>query len=489
MKLHRFDSHRCAQGAALMLMCALALLGGCGERKAPPASPKPHVEQAPPGLNEEAVAQIASDAFIYGYPLVLMDLTRAVMTAAPKAEENRAPANQFAHRRQFPDYSFTDVVSPNVDTLYSSAWLDLSLAPMLLSVPEAGKRYYVLQLMDAWTNVFAAPGPRTTGTGKATFAITGPNWRGQLPDGTQEIKSPTDMVWLLGRVQTNGPKDYAQARAFQDKLKLTPFGAWGNAYVPPENVPVSEDADTSTPPPEQVMKMDAATFFSRLNALMTNNPPAAADQPALQRFAEISVAPGKAFEPAQMDKNIAAAIERGFAAGKQKLLADAKKPHGGDNNGWQVLTDVGNYGDNYEWRALVALIGLGANLPQDAMYPRATTDGQGQPLDGAHNYVMRFPKGALPPANAFWSITLYNDQQALTQNPINRYAIGDRDKLKFDKDGVLTIYIQHNSPGKALESNWLPSPAGPFNLMMRVYWPKPDMLEGRWQIPPIEPVQ
>lgn len=473
---------------ALLPLLAGALIG-CGDRhSSPPASPpKPQVEAGPARLSDEAVAQLAGEAFVFGYPLVLMDVTRAVMTATPKPDGKRAPANQFAHLRQFPDYTFTDVVSPNVDTLYSFAWLDLTHQPMLLSVPDAGNRYYLMPLLDAWTNVFASPGPRTTGTGKATFAITGPNWHEPLPDGVQEIKAPTNLVWLIGRVQTDGPKDYAQARAFQDKLRLTPFGAWGNTYIPPDNVPVTANIDTSKPPAEQVLKMDAATFFRRLNALMKDNPPARADAPALQRFTAIGVAPGAAFNTADLDPRLVAGIERGVAAARQKLLADARKPHGRDVNGWDVMTDLGNYGTAYEWRAIVALVGLGANLPEDAMYPRAITDGRGQPLSGAQHYVMRFARGQLPPVNAFWSLTVYNNNQALVQNPINRYAIGSRDALKFDGDGALTLYLQHDSPGKAREANWLPTPAGPFNLALRLYWPKPQVLQGRWQIPPVEP--
>lgn len=474
----------------LALVLAGAVLPGCQERKTPPPIAKAGAEAGDSArLNEEAAAKIAAEAYIFGFPLVLMDVTREVMTAVPNSAGRKAPINQLGHLRQFPDASFTDVVSPNVDTLYSFAWLDLKHEPMVLSVPDADRRYYLMPLLDAWTNVFASPGSRTTGSARHAFAITGPHWRGELPVGVEQIKSPTDLVWLIGRTQTNGKSDYPAVRVFQDKLKLTPLSAWGEkAYQAPANVPVSARVDETTPPPEQVLKMDSTAFFARLNALMKDNPPAAADAPALRRFATIGVAPGQPFNPARLDNAVARGIERGAAAGKQKLLTDAKKPHGRQVNGWDFMPDTGNYGTRYDWRAVVALVGLGANLSEDALYPRAAGDSEGRPLDGAQRYRIRFAKGQLPPANAFWSLTLYNDKQALAANPLNRYAIGDRDRLKFDKDGSLTIYLQHDSPGRNLQANWLPTPDGPFNLVLRVYWPKPEMLDGRWQTPPIERV-
>ena len=236
--------------------------------------------------------------------------------------------------------------------------------------------------------------------------------------------------------------------------------------------------------------MDAATFFGRLNALMQDNPPTAADGPALARFAAIGVAPGKPFELKSMDPAIAKGVERSVEAGQARILDEAKKPHGTQVNGWEVLPgNTGQYGIDYMWRAVVALVGLGANLPADASYPHATVDAQGQPLTGANRYVIRFPKGQLPPVNAFWSITMYNAKQAFVQNPIGRYAIGDRDQLTRDADGSVPIYVQHESPGKDKEANWLPAPADSFNLFMRLYWPKKEIVEGTWKMPPVEGVK
>ncbi|HZF38648.1 MAG TPA: DUF1254 domain-containing protein [Blastocatellia bacterium] len=434
-------------------------------------------------------AEIAVEAYVFGYPLVLMDVTRQVMTAVPKAGARKAPINQFVHFREFPDPTFTDVVSPNADTLYSAAWLDLTEEPIVLSAPDVGKRYYLMQMLDAWTNVFASPGTRTTGNGRGDFAIVGPQWKGKLPEDVKEIKFPTNMAWLIGRTQTNGKEDYAAVHAIQDQYKLTPLSAWGKPYTPPDNAPVAPGIDVKTPPVEQVAKMDAATFFARLSALMKDNPPAPADAGALNRFAAIGVASGTPFDLKSLDPAVARSVEGSVKAAQSKIAAEAGKPRGKKVNGWDVMTKMGRYGTDYLFRSVIALIGLGANLPEDAIYPRATTDAEGQQLTGADRYVVRFPKGQLPPVNAFWSLTMYNSKHFFAQNPINRYAIGDRDKLKFDDDGSLTIYIQRDSPGKDKESNWLPAPADSFNVFMRLYWPKKEIADGVWKMPGVERVK
>jgi hypothetical protein len=437
-------------------------------------------------VTAEEAEKIAVDAYIYGYPLVLMYITKKVTTNVPKAERENAPVNQIAHLRAFPDYTFTDVVSPNADTLYSIAWLDLQSEPIVLSVPDVDKRYYLMPLLDAWTNVFASPGTRTTGNRKGDFSVVGPDWKGKLPVGVHEIKSPTNMVWLIGRTQTDGKQDYANVHAIQDQYLLTPLSAWGKLYTPPANVPVEAEIDVKTPPVDQVARMDAATFFPRLNALMKDNPPAAADKNALKRFAAIGVEPGKLFDLASQDPAFARGLAQAVSTAQAKIVAEAGKPHGKIVNGWQVMKNTGSYGTDYLWRAVVALVGLGANLPEDAVYPHATADAAGQPLTGAHRYVVRFPNGQLPPVGAFWSLTMYNARQAFAQNPLNRYAIGDRDNLRFNDDGSLTIFIQHDSPGKEKESNWLPAPADSFNVLMRLYWPKREALDGAWKMPLIE---
>jgi hypothetical protein len=436
--------------------------------------------QASGGSGDPELRQTAAEVYVYAYPLVLMDVTRQVMTA-------RAPANRFSHRRVFPDHNFTGVVSPNADTLYSIAWLDLGEQPLVLSVPAMGERYYLMQMLDAWTNVFAAPGTRTTGNQPGSFAIVGPRWRGELPSGLHELRSPTDMVWLLGRIQTNGKSDFAAVNALQDQFGLVTLAAWRQQSTQPAGaVRVASQGDVRTAPVEQVAAMDAQTFFARFAELLAANPPAQADAPMVARMQRLGIAAGKPFLLDKPDALSTRSIEAGVASARQSIVAAAR---GADPslsaNGWMIRRNLGTYGTEYARRALVAWVGLGANPPEDAIYPMARVDADGQPLNGAHDYVLHFPAGALPPANAFWSLTMYNERQFFVENPIARYAIGDRDTLKFNADGSLDLYLRHDARDAAREPNWLPAPPGPFNVMLRIYWPKPAVLDGSWLPPPI----
>jgi hypothetical protein len=439
-----------------------------------------------PGSSAQKARDTAIDAYIYGYPLVLMDVTRQVMTNVSGPGKHAAPLNQLAHMRTFPDDNFTAVVSPNADTLSSAGFLNLSREPVVLSVPDMGRRYYLMQMLDGWTNVFASLGTRTNDNAEGDFAITGPGWTGKLPPRVQEIKSPTTMCWIIGRTQTNGKSDYAAVHEVQDRYKLTPLSSFGKPYKPPDDVPVNPRVDVKTPPVDQVNRMDAEEFFGRLNELIQTNPPAAADAKAVGRFTTIGIAPGKPFSLESMDPSLAEEIQASVHDAQARIIAEARKPQGKNLNGWEFMPSLGRYQTDYLWRAVVASIGLGANLPEDAIYPHATTDADGQPLNGANRYEITFKKGQLPQVGAFWSITMYNDRQFFVSNPINRYAIGDRDKIEFNEDGSLTLYIQPESPGPDKESNWLPAPKDSFNLLMRLYWPKKEIINGIWKPPKIE---
>ncbi len=441
-------------------------------------------------MKPDEIRDIAEETYIFGFPLLLMDITAETFTAVPRAQEFRAPRNQFAHLQSYPDPGFTGVVSPNADTLYSSAFLDLSHGPMVLSVPDTGERYYLMQMLDAWTNVFASPGTRTTGNGKHDFAITGPNWSGELPAGVEEIKAPTNLVWIIGRTYCAGPADYDAVHKIQAQYKLTPLSAWGTAYAPPENVDVDPNVDLKTPPVDQVDDLRLSDFFHRLAMLMKDNPPAPADQPVVRDLAKIGIVPGEPFDPTTLTPTSAKALKDGYTAGRAIVIKAGKNPSGGKmvhRNGWSYALEVGSYGTNYLFRAAVAWMGLGANLPEDAVYPRIVTDVNGQKLTGKNQYVLHFDKNQMPPARAFWSLTMYNPKQFFVANPIGRYAIGDRDKLKFNPDGSLDIYVQNERPAEDKEANWLPAPADEFNIVMRLYWPQPEVLEGVWTPPPIRP--
>jgi hypothetical protein len=431
--------------------------------------------------------EVGVEAYVYAYPLVLMDVTRRVMTNVPSPQDRAAPVNQFAHVPSFPTPEFQNVVSPNADTLYSVAWLDLSQEPIVLHVPDTHGRYYLMPMLDAWTNVFASPGKRTTGTGEGNFAIVGPSWQGKLPKGVREIKSPTSIAWIIGRTQTNGKDDYAAVHAIQRQYTLTPLSSFGQAYDPPAELPIDPQVDLKTPPVAQVERMDLATFFGTATRLMSDNPPAPADEPLLKRLASVGIVPGQEFDPAALDEATRKGLERAVATGRERIKSPPAEIQKSLVNGWLVQrTGMGTYGTDYHKRAYVALIGLGANLPQDAIYLMTRVDAEGKPLSGSSRYLLHFDRGQTPPAQAFWSVTIYGMDQFFVPNPIDRYAIGDRDKLRFNNDGSLDILIQHDSPGADNESNWLPAPAGPFNLIMRIYWPKDSMLDGSWPIPPIK---
>ncbi|MGZ8253311.1 MAG: DUF1254 domain-containing protein [Burkholderiaceae bacterium] len=468
-------------------VAALATLAACGEKPTapPPAADAGNIAAAAQQVaaKEKEALQAGVEAVVYGLPLVIMDITRAKTTnvAAPGGFD--APVNQFVHVRAFPDASFRDVVRANVDTLYSSVWLDLSKEPMVLSVPDTRGRYYLMPMIDAWTNIFASPGKRTTGTKAGHFAITGPGWSGPLPKGMQELKSPTNMVWIIGRTQTNGPKDYAAVHAIQDGYKLVPLSAFGKPYTAPKGQ-VDPAVDMKTPPVEQLKKMTTEMFFNRLAQLLKINPPPPAEAAVLGKLAQIGVVPGEKFDPSKLDPAVAKGLQNAFAVAMEKLDA-ASKQTGAPVNGWRVPAMVlGNFGTEYGVRAVVALVGLGANLPADAVYPSAFVDGDGKPLSGANRYVVHFDKGATPPVNAFWSVTMYDAQSFFVDNKLNRYAISSWMPLRRNADGSLDIYIQNESPGKDKEANWLPAPKGDFNVTMRMYWPtdkSPSILDATWK--------
>lgn len=431
--------------------------------------------------------EIARDAYIYAYPLVLMHVSKIVATNVAEPQFPLGPINQIAHAKSFPDAGMDIIASPNADTLYSSMNFDVSKEPLIVSVPDSGGRYYLLPFLDQWTDVFTVPGKRTTGTGAQTFAIVGPGWEGKLPEGVTRYDSPTALGWLGGRVQTNGKADYEAVYKFQQGLKAIPLSAFGKIYTSPRGS-VDPSIDMS-PPVDQVEKMEPLEFFSLFVELAKNSPPHAHDYPILDRMKRIGIVPGTRFSVKGLPEVVREALQAAPKEALPRIMDTWKKPTS-SVNGWSVnLTGMGNYGTNYLRRAAVAYGGLGANVPEDAVYPTAFVDADGEPLRSDRRYVMHFDKDEIPPVRAFWSLTMYNDRQLFADNPIDRYAIGDRDKLTFNPDGSLDLYIQRKSPGADNESNWLPAPAdGNFSLMMRLYWPALEVLDGSWAPPPVKRV-
>ena len=428
---------------------------------------------------------IAQEAYVYLYPLVLMDLTRKQLTNLdPKVSPLGGPANAFTHIRAYPTAEMRAVVRPNFDTLYSSAWLDLTKGPVVVSTADTGGRYFMLPMLDMWTDVFAVPGKRTNGTGVANFALVPPGWGGKLPPNVQRINAPTPHVWIIGRTQTNGVKDYAAVHKVQDGYRITLLADWGKTPRKVEQK-IDPSVDTKTEPLRLVAQMPAAQYFKYGAELMKQNPPHDTDWSIVARMKRIGIEPGK-FDSGKAGAD---ALTQGAAAGLQ-LMHDKASTIARVTNGWQMNTDtMGVYGDFYLKRAIIALGGLGANQPEDAIYPLNVADGTGKPVVAENKYVLHFDKGQLPPVDAFWSLTMYDAEGFQVANPLNRFAIGDRDALKFNADGSLDLYIQNESPGPDKESNRLPAPkSGKLGLTMRLYAPKPQVADGRWNPPPVSQV-
>jgi hypothetical protein len=446
---------------------------------------KPAATTAQPGV-EEAV-KTAVDAYVFGYPLVTMDMTRRQFTNVATPDAAHAPMGQILKLRTYPAVDNHAVTAPNADTLYTMTWLDLSKEPWILSVPDMGDRYYLLPMLSGWTDVFQVPGKRTTGDKAQKYAITGPGWSGTLPAGVTEYKSPTAMVWLLGRIYCTGtPDDYAKVHALQDKFSLVPLSSYGKPYTPPPGE-VDANIDMKKSVRDQVEALSVNDYFNYLAKLMKTNPPAAADAPMVAEMAKIGLVPGQEFDPSKLgafDKEAVKAVPK---LAQTKIMEYFKQLE--PVNGWMFTTKTGIYGTDYLQRALITAIGLGANRPQDAIYPTGEKDGSGNEFDAASKkYVVHFDKGQMPPVDGFWSITMYDDKYFFVPNPLNRYNLSQRNKFITNADGSVDLYLQADSPGKAKEANWLPAPKAKFIPMLRLYWPKetpPSIIDGTWKPPAI----
>jgi hypothetical protein len=428
--------------------------------------------------------EIATEAYIYAYPMMMTELTRRFAMSAPTGAMNR-----INHRRAFPDPRSTAVVRPNADTLYSVVWFDVSTEPQVFSIPDSGGRYYMLQFMDLWTDTFATPGTRTTGNRAQTIVLADAQWNGAVPTGAMLIRSPTSMGWMIGRWQTNGVDDYSNVHKVQDGMALKPLSVHGKqqgTYEPPKT-PIDSSWELSAPPVVLIEKLGAQKYFEMFAELMKKNPPHSNDYPIVHRMARINIQPGESFSFANASAELKRALEASVVTGL-KSIKGGWGGVGSARNGWRVaMTAIGTYGTDYRARASTAYGGLGANPIEDALYPGALKDTDGKPFSSDNRYVLHFTKEQIPPVRAFWSLTMYDERQLFTANLINRYAIGDRDKLRFNADGSLDLYIQRVSPGSANESNWLPAPAqGEFTMTLRLYWPKAEALDGTWAPPVVQ---
>ncbi len=459
------------------------------------------------------------EAYIYGYPLVVLAMTERVATTAADTTTTigRAPINQFAKGTKLPNGSYKDVVLPSTTTLYASAFLNLSAEPVVLHIPEilpipgVGKRFFIFQILNAWTNVSRDSPSRRLDSPPGDYALVGPDWKEPLrPKIANIIRLQTNTMWIIGRIYTTGT--VADLRIVVDKIfpkiTLTPLSAFGKNYTPPANLPINPSIDTSTTPVEQVANMDACAFFGTMAAMMTSNAPLKYDQPTVDRLAKLHVIPGNQFDCgawACEDPELRATLQLAVAAAK-RVLNGAPPPSLTPTN-WSMPLDVGDYGRRYLLRALVAKNALGANRAEDAVYGYTTHDSAGAAkenvLTGANRYVLHFDApthkmkaGELPPVhrNGFWSLTMYNSDGTLVDNKIVDYnAIGGFEvqahKATFNSDGSLDIYIQEHRPSDPKEfSNWLPAPRGEFILFLRMYWPGDAVTGGNWYPPGVQKV-
>ena len=450
---------------------------------------------AQPAITEQEAQAIGIDAYVYLYPLVTMDVTRKQFTnVEPGKEPGHGPMNMFNNIPSYPPADLKVVVRPNFDTLYSVAYLDLTKEPMVVSAPDTGGRYYLLPMLDMWTDVFASPGWRTTGTQAGNFLVAPLGWRPdlrdrfadefRLPRETQRIDAPTPYVWIIGRTKTDGPADYDAVHKIQAGFKVTPLSEWGRTPRPPE-VKIDPSVDMTTPPKVQVDTMSASKYFAYAAELLKVNPPHLTDQPIIAQMKRIGIEPGKSFDIEKVEPAVKKGLEAAPALA-QKLMEWKVPTLARVANHWSMNTDtMGVYGNYYLKRAIIAQVGLGANLPEDAIYPFSLGDETGRPLDGGGKYVLRFEKGVTPPAKAFWSVTLYDPDGFQVANSLNRFALSSWMPLTYDPDGSLTLYIQNENPGKGKEANWLPAPKGGFNLTMRLYAPNSEALTGKWNPPPV----
>jgi hypothetical protein len=445
----------------------------------------PAYAQAQTGITEQEAHAIGVNAYLYFYPLLSLDLTRRQSTnIEPGKEVGKGPMNAFSSFPAFPAADNRLVVRFNFDTLYSPAWLDLTKEPVVVSAPDTNGRYYLLPMLDMWSDVFASPGWRTTGTQAGNFLITPPDWNGAVPSGMTRISAPTPYVWILGRTKTDGPPDYDAVHKIQAGYKVTPLSQWGKPPVPP-TVTIDPAVDMKTPPKVQVDTMPADRFFAYAAEVLKVVPPHITDQPMIAQLKKIGIEPGKSFDLNKADPVIRKALENARSDAQQLMTWSVPKI-GRVTNGWSMQTDtVGVYGNFYLKRAIVAQLGLGANLPEDAVYPLNLADDTGKPLDGTNKYTLHFEKGETPPANAFWSVTLYDAEGFQVANPLNRFNLSSWMPLKYNADGSLDLYFQNGSPGADKEANWLPAPKGAFNLLMRLYAPRSDVLTGKWNPPPV----
>jgi len=430
------------RAAAVLCLGAMTvfMISGCGGN-------------TPLSLGPEEAMKIAVDAYVYGYPLVTFDTVRKQQTNVAVPDGEHAPMGQMNKMRTYPAVDNHCCAAPNADTLYTMVWLDVSTEPWVLSIPDMGNRYYIVPMLDGYSEVFKVASPATTGSRAQTYAITGPGWSGALPQGLMEVKSATGMVWVLGRIYCTGtPEDYKAVHALQDKFSVVPLSSYGKPYTPVAG-PVDANFDMKTAVRKQVDALGIDAYFNYLARLMKTNPPTAQDAPMVAQMAKIGLVPGQEFDPSKLsfvDRELIKTVPKLALVKMVEHLKQQKT-----TNGWLYFTSgVGQFGTDYLVRGMANALGPGWNRPQDAVYPLSQKDAEGDDYNGSsHKYMMHIEKGQFPPVKAFWSLTLYDPEFFFVPNAINRYNLSQRNKFIINADGSVDLYLQAGSPGKSKEAN------------------------------------
>jgi hypothetical protein len=446
--------------------------------------------QQPPAGAE--LRQIVEEAFVYAFPMVMNYGTMYAYAIDKSSPDYKAPFNQLYNTARVYTPADTTVVTPNSDTPYSFVLADLRAEPLVISVPEVEKsRYYSVQLVDLYTFNYGYIGSRATGNQAGRYMIAGPGWKGPTPPGVNKVfRCETEFSMAIFRTQLFGPDDLGNVKKVQAGYKAQTLSDFLGKPAPPAAPAIAW--------PKIDKALAAANPFAYLNLLLQFCPavgPAEVEKPLRARFATIGIAAGKPYPLERLTTERRAQLEMACQSGLKKIREGVAKV-GNEVNGWRIASGFGDrekYNGNWLLRAAVAMAGIYGNDEVEAMYPLLATDSDGDKPDcSKHNYTLTFPAGQLPPVNAFWSVTMYDRKtQLLVANPIHRYLINSPmlPTLKKNADGSLTIYLQKDSPGADKQSNWLPAPNGPIYVAMRLYWPKPEALDGRWKPPAVERVQ
>ena len=436
---------------------------------------------------ENRIPDLLQKAYFYTLPLMIMDATHVKMTNTVKATDLQAPKNQFIHALTLADAKFTDVVTPNVDTIYSQVYLDLAQDAVVLTMPRTD-RFCNAEILDAYTNCITVLDAGTFEQESQTFLFTGPNFSGPIPEGMIQVASPTALNWVLIRTICFSKEDEAQVHAIQGNMSACTLAQYqaGTQNQPPEG---TFDPANNFIPVRQVLGMSMADYFARANTLMVTNPPAAEDAPMAAELAAIGVGPGLTFDSAAFGPQ-GETLWREMLAQSVPLTLNASYHFMVQNGTWQYFgKPIAEFGTEYAYRALVALAGFGANPVSVAVYPKNEVDSQGQRLNGQNRYVLHFAAGGLPPVQekGFWSITAYNSAtDLLIDNALDRYCINDRSQVQYNQDGSLDIYLQAAQPEEDKVANWLPIPEGEFHLFLRIYLPQETVVTNVWKAPAVQ---